>query len=82
MKTANTLHVQRCCHVDSVEGETTRCANDALVTMPSPGDQPRGYCYNHLDDLHTRAAKKSETDLIAAIMRDLGYDVSITTVAA
>lgn len=44
MKTPNTLHVTKCSIGD--------CDEDALVTVPTPGDKPLGYCGGHIGQLH------------------------------
>lgn len=63
MKTSNVLHETRCC----------KCSETAIVTIPNPGDEPKGYCLPHLTEHETRLAVNRVTEtLMDAVFKALG----------
>ncbi len=69
MKTPNTLHVTLC-HV---------CRETAVVTVPTPGDQPKGYCYEHLIEYEQEGLVAQQTaKLMDAVFASLGVSSSNT----
>jgi hypothetical protein len=65
MKTPNTLHETKCCKCEGVVL--------AIVTIPNPGDEPRGYCLDHLIEHEQEAlANRAADELMNAVLRSLG----------
>lgn len=64
MKTPNTLHETRC----------SKC-NDgtpAIVTIPCPGDEPKGYCMEHLIEHEIDCVNRQAADaLMDAVLASL-----------
>lgn len=73
MRTPATVHVVQCSSKDG-------CLADAVVTMPCPGNEVKGYCIDHISELHAAKARKTaklqEEQMLNDVLAELGLVVA------